>query len=190
MLNLIKPKFFMPVHGYQHFLRAHADTAELVGVPAKNIIIPSRGCIVVGDKTDGFKIDGSVPNEPLLVSGSGIGDVGTAVLTERTQLGNHGVVIVSALLDRLNNKIISGPSITTKGFVYRKTSEDILEKVEELSKEYILKGMKQNHQLNQISAKIISQLERYTKKRIDRNPAIVPVLQELPSPRRRRQEAK
>lgn len=125
MLNLIKPKQFMPVHGYQYFLKEHGRTAVQVGIPEKNIIIAKRGSIIAGTTKTGFSQHGIVKSQPLLVSGLGVGDIGEAVLSERRQLGNYGVVTIMLNVDSEKFRLIGDPYIQSRGFVFVKNSADL-----------------------------------------------------------------
>jgi ribonuclease J len=128
MMNLIKPKYFMPIHGYQYFLRAHAETAKQVGIDEKRIIIPKRGSVIEGNSQNGFRIKGKINCEPLLVSGSGVGDVGITVLREREQLANYGIVIINISVDK-NKKLLRDPYVVTRGFVYVKESQKLIQEI-------------------------------------------------------------
>lgn len=177
MLNLTKPKYFMPVHGYQYFLQAHSNTAQQVGVPAKNIIIAKRGNIIEFNRKDGYTINGQVKNTPLLVSGTGVGDIGTQVLSERQQLGNYGVLIISMLLDVNQHKIIQKPEITTRGFVYVRASKDILQEVErqvEIEINKLWRGRLKT--VTDLERSIENRLRGYIKKEIEREPIILPLV--------------
>ena len=135
MLNLVKPKFFMPVHGFQSFLYKHAQTGMDVGIPEANIVIPKRGEIVSFTR-QAFTRLGMINASPVFVSGSGVGDVGTIILSERQQLANSGVLIVNALVSKTTNQLIEKPKILTKGFVFVKDNmeliNDLATKAEEL----------------------------------------------------------
>lgn len=133
MMNLVKPKFLMPVHGYQYFLRAHGETAKTVGINEKNIIIAQRGSIIEGDR-NGFVKKDSFECEPLLVSGSGVGDVGHTVLKERERLASFGVVIISLLLAE-NKSLAKDPYVVSKGFVYVKSSQELIKEISSYAKD-------------------------------------------------------
>ncbi|MFS8131037.1 MAG: ribonuclease J [Candidatus Dojkabacteria bacterium] len=131
MLNLVKPKFFMPVHGYQYFLRAHGETARSVGIEERNVLITKRGSVIEGNRAKGFREIKKFACEPLLVSGSGVGDVGTAVLKEREQLANYGVVFIDLLVNK-ERKLIRDPLVISRGFVYVKNSQELIKEVSDL----------------------------------------------------------
>lgn len=176
MLNLMKPKYFMPVHGYQYFLRAHGQTAVQVGVKESNIIIAQRGSIIEGDKLTGFAEIGKVKNTPLLVSGTGVGDVGVSLLAERQQLGNYGVVVINATVDPTAKKFIQEPTVFSKGFVYVKASHDILDEIKEISREEIDRFLKKPIPVAELREKIEIKVTAFVQKQIERTPMIVTML--------------
>lgn len=133
MLNIIKPKYFMPVHGYQYFLRAHGETARSVGIPENNIIISKRGNLIEGDSQSGFKIAGKMNNEPLIVSGSGVGDVGTTVLKEREQLASYGVLVIELVVNK-DRELAKDPFTISRGFVYTRNSQELIAQISSISK--------------------------------------------------------
>ena len=134
MLNLIKPKYFMPVHGEHKMLKAHKDTAIETGVPKNNIIIAQNGSKVEVTKSS-VKIKGKVNAGATLVDGLGVGDIGNIVLKDRQQLSQDGVVVIVFTLDKETGKIIVGPDIVTRGFVYSKESDDIIKEAIETIKQ-------------------------------------------------------
>jgi ribonuclease J len=176
MLNLIKPKYFMPVHGFQYFLKEHGRTAQLVGVPEKHVIIAKRGSIVEGNSVQGFKISGSVKNYPVLVSGTGVGDVGSAVLRERKQIGDHGVLVIQALISQRERKLISGPSIFTRGFVFIKTSGDLLSEIKRIAERRIARGIERYSTADTISDEIEKRVSGFVNTQIKRDPAVIAII--------------
>ncbi len=190
MLNLIKPKFFMPVHGYQYFLREHGRTAMQVGINEKNIIIAKRGNIIEGTTKDGFKITGQIKSLPLLVSGTGVGDVGSSVLAERQQLGNNGVIAIDIALDKNTKQIIGDIRIATRGFVYVKTSRDMLAEITEIAKKTTLTMVRKTLDVAAIKTELDTKISDFVRKEIGRSPVILPLISFMGSdgenePRRR-----
>lgn len=176
MLNLIKPNYFMPVHGYQYFLQEHARTALSVGVSAENILITQKGSVIEGNQQSGFSISNSIKAYPLLVSGSGVGDVGPAVLGERKQLGNSGMIIINILLDLESRSLAEEVSIITKGFVFVKTSGDLLEEIKKIAIEEVQKGLRRYYPPDRIGENIITLTKKLAKESIKREPVIVPII--------------
>ena len=119
MHALVKPKFFMPVHGEQRHLKVHAQLAQRMGMNPKNIVISETGRVVEVTR-DRIKLAGSVPSGRVLVDGYGVGDVGSVVLRDRKRLAEDGVIVVVLTLSGADGSLITGPDIVTRGFVYRR----------------------------------------------------------------------
>lgn len=175
MLNLVKPKYFIPVHGYQYFLRAHAQTAKTVGVKEENIIMARRGLIIEGNSKLGFKPVKEFKCEPLLVSGSGVGDVGSAVLKEREQLGNYGLVIVTVKIKKDTSEV-QKPFILTRGFVYVRDSQELLEQISQNVAKILEESKDKLTDSNFLRETIIEELSSYLYKETEREPMIMPII--------------
>ncbi len=176
MMNLIKPKHFMPVHGYQYFLREHARTAVQVGIKEGNIIIPKRGMIIEGDSTHPFVPTGQIKAVPLLVSGAGVGDVGASVLAERQQLGNHGVVVIDVTVNMNSRTLMSEPHIYTKGFVFVRTSMDLLTEIGNIAAQSISKKIKKTLELADLRSEVEEKIGQLVEKETGRTPVILPMI--------------
>ena len=124
--NLVKPKFFMPVHGEIHHLFAHAKLAEEMGMNRENILVGENGAVIELTRDSG-KIAGHVNSGVIMVDGLGVGDVGNIVLRDRRQLSQDGILIVVVTMNRASGKIISGPDIVSRGFVYVRESEQLMD---------------------------------------------------------------
>ncbi len=124
--NLVKPKFFMPVHGELHHLFAHAKLAEEMGMNRENILVGENGAVIELSRDSG-KIAGHVNAGVIMVDGLGVGDVGNIVLRDRRQLSQDGILIVVVTMNRASGKIISGPDIVSRGFVYVRESEQLMD---------------------------------------------------------------
>ena len=179
MLNLIRPKYFMPVHGEHKMLKAHKDTAIETGVPKNNIIIAQNGSKVEVTKS-AVKIKGKVNAGSTLVDGLGVGDIGNIVLNDRLQLSQDGVVVIVFTLDKETGKIIVGPDIVTRGFVYSKESDDIIKEAIETIKQKLdsMDGnaMKDWTMLKNNTRDIAS---KYFYNKTKRNPVILPIIMEV-----------
>ena len=179
MLNLIKPKYFMPVHGEHKMLKAHKDTAIETGVPKNNIIIAQNGSKVEVTKSS-VKIKGKVNAGATLVDGLGVGDIGNIVLKDRQQLSQDGVVVIVFTLDKETGKIIVGPDIVTRGFVYSKESDDIIKEAIETIKQKLdsMDGnaIKDWAMLKNNTRDIAS---KYFYNKTKRNPVILPIIMEV-----------
>lgn len=179
MLNLIKPKYFMPVHGEHKMLKAHKDTAIETGIPKNNIIIAQNGSKVEVTKSS-VKIKGKVNAGATLVDGLGVGDIGNIVLKDRQQLSQDGVVVIVFTLDKETGKIIVGPDIVTRGFVYSKESDDIIKEAIETIKQKLdsIDGnaMRDWAILKNNTRDIAS---KYFYNKTKRNPVILPIIMEV-----------
>ena len=179
MLNLIRPKYFMPVHGEHKMLKAHKDTAIETGVPKNNIIIAQNGSKVEVTKS-AVKIKGKVNAGSTLVDGLGVGDIGNIVLKDRQQLSQDGVVVIVFTLDKETGKIIVGPDIVTRGFVYSKESDDIIKEAIETIKQKLdsMDGnaIKDWAMLKNNTRDIAS---KYFYNKTKRNPVILPIIMEV-----------
>ncbi len=175
MLNLVKPKFFMPVHGYQYFLRAHGETAVKVGVKRENLIIAQRGCVIEGNRFKGFKITRKFPCEPLIVSGSGVGDIGTVVLKEREQMANYGMIIISLMADK-DRKLTRSPFVLTRGFVYVKKNQELIQYISDSVEKIYAGAIKDGLDNNAIKDALSNEIGRLVFKETEREPIIMTIL--------------
>jgi ribonuclease J len=172
MINLVKPKYFIPVHGYQSFLYKHAQTAMSVGIPDKNIIIMKRGEVLELNKT-GFEKVGKVNASPVYVSGKNIGDVGNIILSERQQLANSGVLIVSALIDRKTNMLMEKPKILTRGFVFVKDNLELISSVADSAEKIIQEDLEQKRTETQSRDRLVNLIQKSLYRKTEKNPLIL-----------------
>ncbi len=176
---LLKAKYFIPLHGEYSKLWQHAELAESLGTPSENIVIPECGQVIEMSKNS-LAITGVVPTGGVLVDGLGIGDVGNVVLRDRKHLSQDGLIIVVMAIDRDNGKLASGPDIVSRGFVYVRESEDIIENARELTRFIIasydsLDGSEWQSMKNRIK----DELHSYIFEKIKRNPMILPIILEI-----------
>jgi len=179
MINLTKPKYFIPIHGEYRHLTLHARLAEQVGIAHENVILAENGQIIKFDEKGG-KIEERVTTGRVLVDGKGIGDVGRSVLKERRLLSEHGLVVVNLAFDEETGIVVYGPEIVSKGFVFETETghlvEDaqcvILEIVEEI-------GPDVSGRVDKIRKKIQSDLKNYFFFTIGRRPVILPFIIEV-----------
>ena len=143
MLSLIRPKYFMPVHGEYRFLKQHGQLAVDTGIPKENIFIMENGRILEIDK-NGARMSTQVTSGIVLVDGLGVGDVGNIVLRDRQLLSENGMIIVVMSLDRKTAKVVSGPDIVTRGFVYVRENEPLIEEIKEVAKKELDKCEEQS----------------------------------------------
>ena len=179
MLSLVKPRYFIPVHGEFRHLKAHAETAVKVGVPEENIVIMSNGSVVELD-TNFCKITGSVPCGNILIDGLGVGDVGNIVLRDRQHLSQDGVIILVMAMDSKTGKILSGPDIISRGFVYVRESEDLMDEIKRIACKEIEKfentGVKD---WSIIKNALKDSLHDFLYVRTKRNPMLIPIITEV-----------
>jgi len=176
---LCKPKFFIPVHGEQRHLQIHARLAKSMGMNPKNILITEIGNVIeLSGKT--AKINGSVTAGKVFVDGTGVGDVGSVVLRDRKHLAQDGMIVVCVNLSSQDGSIVSGPDIITRGFIYVKESEQLMEELREVAMEAIDRcGRKRSRDWATIKAAIKNDLSGYLYKHTKRNPMILPVIMEI-----------
>ena len=176
---LCKPKFFIPVHGEQRHLQIHGKLSVQMGVPAKNIRIAEIGNVIELNGKN-CKINGSIPAGKVFVDGTGVGDVGSVVLRDRKHLAEDGMIVVCVNLSAEDGSIITGPDIITRGFIYVKESEELMEELRAVAIEAIERcGRKRVRDWTAIKTAIKSDLSGYLYKTTKRNPMILPVIMEI-----------
>ncbi len=177
--SLLKPTFFVPMHGEFKHLSQNKLLAEMVGVLPDNILIPETGKIIELDKKS-IKTNGTVPAGNILVDGLGVGDVGSVVLRDRKHLAQDGIVMVVAALDLSAGYLLSGPDVVTRGFVYVKESEELMEEMRQVAYEAIDKTLDAGYQdANAIKNALRDDLTKYLYSKTRRRPMILPVLMDL-----------
>ena len=179
MHNLIKPKFFIPVHGEYHHLVTHAKLAQELGMPKDNIFIGENGCVFEFTRDTG-RIVGRVTSGVVMVDGLGVGDVGNIVLRDRRQLSQDGILIVVITMHRESGKIVSGADIVSRGFVYVRESEELM--IEAKSRvQHVLK-ICENEQITDwttIKINVKDVLAQYLFDKTRRRPMILPIIMEV-----------
>ncbi|MFA6729378.1 MAG: ribonuclease J [Eubacteriales bacterium] len=178
MHALTQPECFIPIHGEYRHLKRHAELAKEMGMPQEKIIIPEIGRVIeLGKKT--FSQNGEVPAGQVLVDGYGVGDVGTTVLRDRKRLAEDGVLIVIATVDFSSGCVITGPDITSKGFVYVKESEQLMDELRRLSKKSLERCLARNiRDFEAIKLRLREDLASVIAQKTKRKPVILPVLVE------------
>ena len=179
---LIKPKFFMPVHGEHRHLVQHAALAETIGTTKKkNIFILSNGDQLTIDKRNAVKFQNVVSAEDVLVDGLGVGDIGNIVLRDRKLLSESGLLIVVAAIDRSSGEIISGPDIVSRGFVYVRENEDLINDAREIAlgalEESLAGGGYKDW--NGIKNNVREELRKFIFKKTKRSPIILPIFMDV-----------
>ncbi len=179
MLNLMKPKYFIPVHGEYRMLRMHGILAEQVGVPAENIFLLDNGDTVEisgGKARYGPKVHAG----NVLIDGLGVGDVGNIVLRDRKLLSQDGILVVVVTLSKQNGTILSGPDIISRGFVYVRESEELLDEANRIVTQTLVKCMEENvNEWSSLKNNVKETLGRYLYDQTRRRPMILPIIMEV-----------
>lgn len=179
MLNLIKPKFFIPIHGEYRMLRHHAKLAEAVGVEGDNIFLLDNGDTVEIQDGDARKA-GKVQAGNVLIDGLGVGDVGNIVLRDRKLLSQDGILVVVVTLSKQEGKILSGPDIISRGFVYVRESEGLLEEANRIVSGTLSKLMTENvNEWASLKTHVKDALGRFLYEKTKRRPMILPIIMEV-----------
>ena len=176
---LCKPRFFIPVHGEQRHLQIHGKLAVQMGLPAKNVRIAEIGSVLeLSSKT--CKLNGTVPAGKVFVDGTGVGDVGAVVLRDRKHLAQDGMIVVCVNISGQDGSVITGPDIITRGFIYVKESEELMEELRQVAIEAIDRcSRKRVRDWTAIKTAIKNDLSGYLFKTTKRNPMILPVIMEI-----------
>ncbi|MEG2081971.1 MAG: ribonuclease J [Oscillospiraceae bacterium] len=179
MLNLVKPKYFIPVHGEYKHLKKHAMLAQAAGIDEKNIIIDDiGGAIKVSE--DGISVDESVTSGAVFVDGLGVGDVGSVVLRDRRHLSEDGLVVVVFSVDKATGEVLSGPDIVSRGFVYVKESEQLIGEARQKARNVLDKYKDYEYKdWMVIKAKIREQVSHVLYQKTKRSPMVLPIVMEI-----------
>ncbi len=178
MLSLVKPKYFIPVHGEQKHLRYHGRLAESIGMDPRNILIADNG-YEISVSLNKFDVSGTVANGKVYVDGFGVGDVGTRVMKERQHLGQDGIIIITATIDGASGELLSGPEVVSKGFVYVKEAEILMNEAVAVSMSVIDSFPPYSFDVNQMNNKLRDAISRLMYERTKRSPMILPILMEV-----------
>ncbi len=177
--GLCKPKFFIPIHGEQRHLQLHARLAKQMGMKPSHILVGEIGSQFELSARS-CKITGTVPAGKVFVDGSGVGDVGSVVLRDRKHLAQDGMIVVCLNLSSQDGAVISGPDIITRGFVYVKESEELMENLRKVAEEAVERCQRKHiKDWNTIKSAIKNDLSGYLYKTTKRNPMILPVIMEI-----------
>ena len=179
MIGLVKPKYFIPVHGEQKHLMKHAQLAGAMGIDEKNIYIAEIGETI--ELTDSYiKKVGTVPSGDVYVDGLGVGDVGNVVLNDRKRLSQDGIIIVVATIDAHGGYVVSGPDIVSRGFVYVKDNEELMNAARDLACRVIDEQYDSKyHDWNSVKTKVRDEISRLMYEKTKRSPMILPIFMEI-----------
>jgi len=179
ILTLVKPKFFVPVHGEYRHLKKHAEIAQSLGIPKEKIFMLDNGDVLEITKNSAV-VTGSVPADNVLVDGLGIGDVGNIVLRDRKHLSEDGLIVVVVTMSKREGKVLAGPDIISRGFVYVRESEDLMEEARNIVREVLNECERKNiTDWATLKSNIRETLKNHLYGKIKRNPMILPIIMEV-----------
>ena len=173
--SLVKPKYFIPVHGEYRMMWQHAILAESMGVPSQNIVIPELGQVIDMNQ-DVLALGEMVPVGGVLVDGLGVGDVGNVVLRDRKHLSQDGLLIVVMAINRDSATLVSGPDIVSRGFIYVKENEDIIDNTQELVRTILARSDLNGENWPDLKNTIKEEVHTFIFDKIKRNPMILPII--------------
>ena len=179
MHNLVRPKFFMPVHGEYRHLVKHAQLAQSLGMPRENIVIGENGAVIELTRNS-IGISGRVPAGKILVDGLGVGDVGNVVLRDRKHLSEDGLVIIVATVDSKTGKVLAGPDLVSRGFVYVRENESLMDGAQSIVENALERCVDEHvRDWNSVKTRVREALSSYIYRRTKRSPMILPILMEV-----------
>ena len=179
IMGLVKPRYFIPVHGEQKHLRKHAQLAESMGIDKNNIFIADNG-YVAEITSKSIKKGESVPAGKIFVDGYGVGDVGSVVLRDRKHLGEDGIIIVTASLDYETGQLVAGPEVVSRGFVYVKENEELIDKARKVAEKSLESCYYSNiSDINAIKGKVRDAVSHFVYEQTKRRPMILPIIMEV-----------
>lgn len=177
--SLVKPKYSIPVHGEYRHLKTHADLALEMGIPKENIFILSSGDVLELSE-EGSRVVDQVQVGNVLVDGFGVGDVGNIVLRDRQNLAENGIIIVVMTFEKYSNQLLAGPDIVTRGFVYVREAENLMEDAKQIVDDAVMDCLDKNvSDWGKIKIVVKESLSEYLWKKMKRNPMILPIIMEV-----------
>jgi ribonuclease J len=186
MMNLLKPKYFLPVQGEFRQMVAHADLAKEVGIPDNHIYLLAKGDVLVYHNGE-MQLSGTVPADNIMIDGIGVGDIGNIVLRDRKVLSEDGIFITVVTINRREKRIVSKPQITSRGFVYVKASRDLIRESGEMVTDIVEKHLHdEEFEWGKLKQDIRDQISRYLFEQTKRRPVVLPVIMEASGRNRRR----
>ena len=179
ILSLVKPKYFIPVHGEYRQLMAHSETAKRMGIEPQNIFMGTNGRVLEINEKEA-KLTSTVPSGKILVDGLGVGDVGNIVLRDRQHLSQDGLIVIVMTMDTSTGEIVAGPDVISRGFVYVKESENLMEDVKKVIREEVRNLENQGiSDWSTIKSTLKDHLRDYIFQKTKRNPMILPIIMSL-----------
>ncbi len=179
IMALVKPKYFLPIHGEYRQLMAHRDTAIEMGIPKENIFITGNGRVLELNENEA-KYTGTVPSGRVMVDGLGVGDVGSIVLRDRQHLSQDGLIVIVMTMDNQTGEIVAGPDVISRGFVYVRESENLMDDVKSFIREEI-RDLENKHirDWSTIKSTLKDDVRDFVFDRTKRNPMILPIIMEM-----------
>jgi ribonuclease J len=179
MINLMQPKFFIPIHGEYRMLKAHAKLAKSIGIPSDNIMIPEKGEVIEINE-EGMFYHGKVPSGNVLIDGIGVGDVGNIVLRDRKLFSQDGVLIAVVTIKKSEKRLVGDPELITRGFIYVRESEKLIEDSIIMVKETVDRFLlKESIDWGGIKQEVREKLNQFLFEQTKRKPMIIPILMEV-----------
>lgn len=179
MISLTRPKYFIPIHGEYKHMYKHAELAKQLHIPEENIFIAGNGSVIETDGID-MRITGQVPAGRVLIDGLGVGDVGSVVLRDRKHLGQDGLIILVTAIEVSTGKVVSGPDIVSRGFVYVRESEELMDEAKEKAKAVLNKHLTPNmREWSGLKNELKDVLGSFIFSKTGRGPMILPIIMEV-----------
>ena len=179
MMSVVKPKYVIPLHGEQKHLMKHAMLAQQMGISEENILVSVNGGVIEVSE-NGLVCSETVQAGRVLVDGLGVGDVGSIVLRDRKHLSDDGIIVIAVSIDRISREVITGPDVVSRGFVYVKESEELMNEINELVCDILERCYLGNiRDWNTIKTKIRDGVSKFLFTRTKRSPMILPIIMEI-----------
>ena len=179
IMSIVKPKFFIPLHGEQKHLIKHAGLAEQMGIPQDNILVTANGAVIELTR-DKMVCTDTVTAGRVLVDGLGVGDVGSIVLRDRKHLSDDGIIIVAVSIDKISREVLSGPDVVSRGFVYVKESEELMKEINELVCDILERCyIDRIRDWNTVKTRIKDGVAKFLFSKTKRSPMIIPIIMEV-----------
>ena len=182
LIDLMQPKYYFPVKGEYRNQYVNGEIAESVGIPKENIILKLNGDVFEMDNGEQVETFEHIDTDQILIDGNNSGDIGDLVLKDREMLASNGIVIISCTLDKETKKILGGPEILTRGFIYVKESQDLLEETKRLAREAIEENIEENQKridYSKIKNDVRDVLGKFFYQETEAKPMVITVIQEV-----------